>query len=1164
VPPPPDPQNRADREVAPGSTPAPAARNGGGSAHARGFVGREPELLELAQGLGAAGAGDGRLFLIGGEPGIGKSRLADELAEAATRQGFQVLWGRCWEAGGAPAYWPWVQSIRSCIRDRDPERVRLMMATDGPVLARILPELADLFANLPAPPPLDADSDRFRLFDATTRFLRRAAEAAPLLLVLDDLHAGDVPSLLLLRFLAGELAGMPVLVVGLYRHTELEPDHPVASVLTGLGREQATRNLLLGGLAEAHVTRFVEMTTGVTPHRSVAATIHRQSEGNALFMGEIVRLLAHEGRLGQGGDEVGAGLHLPAGVRQVIGQRMRHLSAGCSRVLAVASVLGREFDLAPLERMCGLGPDELLGRLGEAESAKVITGIPGMLGRMRFGHALIRDAFYEDLAAADRRRLHRQAAETIEELCAADRDPHLAELAHHFVEAAPGGEVGRAVDYARAAADRAARLLAFEEAARLYRMALRALALQRPPDPALRYEILMSLGDVQMRANQIDPGCETFLEAVAVARGLPSPTCLARAALGYGGRFVWIRGASNPRIVPLLREALASLDTADSELRTRLLARLAGALRDEPDGGEREALSREAVAMARRIGDAAPLAYALDGRYAATWEPGNSRERLGIALELTRVAALSGDPERALQGHHYQLIAHLELGEIPAAYAALNAKRRIADELRQPPQRWYVTVIEAFMALFEGRFTEGEALMEQAISFCPDGFHSDGSYRYQLFLLRREQGRLAEMESLIRRSVDEYTVFPGFRAMLTVLLVELGREAEARQVFDAMAARDFADLPWDCEWLHGTTLLAEVACSLGDLPRAATLYQLMEPYAHFNVVAPAEVSAGSVSRALGLLATALSRWDEAERRFIDAIAMNETMGARPWVAHSRHDYGRMLLARDRAGDRDAARAQLRRALTVSRELGMTTLTRRIERLLEEPEVASPVSAAGPPAAAPAAAAAPATRPVFRREGEYWTVRYEGDSWRMRDTKGARYLARLLASPSTELHALDLVGAEAYRSGGGPEPGSVWLNDVGDAGLVLDSRARAEYRKRLEDLDDALEEARLHGDFARAARAEQERELILRELSRAAGLGGRDRRAASAAERARVNVTRAIKATLRKIERHSPPLGRHLASTVRTGAFCVYTPDTRVPIRWDIAYRKPAPADSSAP
>lgn len=1114
------------------------------------FVGRDREIRDLNVALEDAVSGRGHLFFIGGEPGIGKSWLADEMGRRAEERGFSTLWGRCWEAGGAPAYWPWVQSLRSHVESCDPEALREQVGVGAPFVAQILPELKEHLPGVAAPPALDSEGARFQLFDAVAGMLHRMAAFRPLLLVLDDLHVADAPSLLLLRFLANEITDSRILIIGAYRHTEVGPDHPLAAVLAEARREPGTRGMVLEGLAEPEVRRFIEANAGVLPRESLVRAVHAETEGNPLFLREIVQLLAREGRLADAGERPWWKLNTPPGVRQVIRRRIGELSEECNRLLVLASVLGREFSVEALERLSGEPTDTVWPLLDEAVAARAISDLPGTPGRFRFDHVLIRDAFYQELTPGRRVRLHRSAGEMLESLYGDTAHEHLSELAHHFFEAAPAGDVDRALACARAAGERAVKLLAFEEAARLYRMALRVLELKRTAEPELRCELLLALGDAEMRANMA-AGSETFLEATRLARSLDSPPHLARAALGYGGRFVWSRGACDPSVVPLLREALAALDREESELRARLLARLAGALRDQPAGEERDALSAEAVEIARRLGDPATLAYTLDGRYAATWEPGNAEGRLGIADELVRVAEAAGDLERAIQGHHYRLIAHLELGDIAAAHAALDAKARLVEDLRQPAQRWYLAVMRASLELFRGGADDAEPLIEGALRLNPDSWFANCSYRMQMFALRREQDRLAELETLIRSSVDAYAVFPVYRAMLALLHVELGREEEARLEFEALAADDFADLPWDCEWIFCMTLLAEVACALEDTARAATLYRLLSPYERFNVVAPAEVSTGSVARSLGLLATLLSRWDEAARHFEAALAMNARMGARPWVARTRHDYARMLLDRSAAGDRERALELLRAAIATAEELGMVALRRRAKRLLD----------VGPPAAsAPASETVSANSPergVLRLEGEYWTVRYGEESCRLKDRKGLHHLARLLREPGREIHSLELVATEGEQ----PEPDGpdVYVDaaaashvvGLGDAGAILDAEAKAAYRERLAELDDEIEQATACGDAERAERAAEEREFLLRELSAAVGLGGRDRRAGSAAERARVNVRRTIKSALERLREHCPALGEHLTRTVHTGTFCSYTPDPRAPITWDL-------------
>ena len=466
------------------------------------LVGRERELAELVEGLDDAVAGRGRLFLLVGEPGIGKSRLAEELIAHARAREARILVGRCWEAGGAPAYWPWVQSLRSYVRDTDADTLRSQLREGAADVAQLLPELRDLLPDLAPARPLESEGARFRLFDSMTAFLKSAAAARPLVLVLDDLHAADEPSLLLLQFVARELGDSRLLIVGAYRDVDPTPADPLTATLTELAREPVTRQLALAGLGEEDVVHFIELAAPGRPGAELAPAVHAETEGNPLFVGEIVRLLAEENRLE---DPVTAPLAIPQSVREVIGRRLRNLSDACNRLLTLASVLGREFDLDALASVSGLSPGEILELLDEAMETRVVSEVPGAIGRMRFAHALIRDTAYHGLTRSGRVQLHREVGEALEALYAPDLDPHLPELAHHYFESAAGGNGQKAVDYARRAGSLAIDLLAYEEAVRLYEMALEALGLDGAASAQLRCELLLDLGEAQSRAGD-DPG----------------------------------------------------------------------------------------------------------------------------------------------------------------------------------------------------------------------------------------------------------------------------------------------------------------------------------------------------------------------------------------------------------------------------------------------------------------------------------------------------------------------------------------------------------------------------------------------------------------------------------------------------------------------------------
>jgi predicted ATPase/DNA-binding SARP family transcriptional activator len=881
------------------------------------FVGRERELAQLLRALEDALAGEGRLLLLAGEPGIGKSRLADELVAAARVRGARVLVGRCWEAGGAPAYWPWIQSLRAYVRETESDALRTQLGTGAADLAQLLPELRDRFPDLPERPAVESEGARFRLFEAASSFLHSAARAQPLVLVLDDLHAADEPSLLLLRFVAREISDSRVLVLCAYRDVDPTLQDPLTSALAELVREPHTAQIELAGLSEPAVAAYVELATGNEAAPQLVRAVHAETEGNPLFVAEVVRLLDAEGRI----SEADAHRRIPPGVRAVIAQRVGRLSEGCRSLLVPAAVLGREFGLDALAQVSARPREAMLDVLDEAMAERIVGDMPGSPGRLRFGHALIRDALYDDLTAARRLKLHQEAGEALESVYAVDLDSHLAELAHHFFAAAPAGVANKAVDYARRGGDRAASQLAYEEAARLYEMALSMV-----DDEEARCELLLALGDARARAGDTPASKHAFREAAELAerRGLAEQ--LGHAALGYGGRLIWDVSRDDEYLAPLLERALRAVGDGDSALRVKLLARLAGGpLRDSRfSPARRAALSEEALEIARRIGDAATLTYGLAGYIAGHHSPDHTAEQLRLAAELLQVATDAGEPERAVEGYEHRGTALLELGEMDAAKADLAAMSFLAEELRQPSQAWFVAELRAHHALLEGRFAEAERLIAEAFTIGQRaaGWNAAVSYRLQLYLLRRAQGRLSEIKELVRRSADDYPTYPIWRCVLAHVSAELGDTDQARDLVVALARHGFTALPFDEEWLVSVGLLAEAIRSLRDADRASVLYELLLPYGDRVAVAYPEISTGAVSRYLGILAETLQRRDDACGHYEAAIAMNERIGARPWLAHAQHDLAAMLLASGGPGDAEKARSLLAQAISTYRELGM--------------------------------------------------------------------------------------------------------------------------------------------------------------------------------------------------------------------------------------------------
>ena len=328
------------------------------------------------------------------------------------------------------------------------------------------------------------------------------------MLILDDLHAADTPSLLLLQFLAREIGSMHVLLLAAMRDVDPAPAETLTAMLAEVAREPTTRRVSLTGLAEDEVAEYVQLTAAEIASPELASALHGQTEGNPL-VSETVRLLSLEGLPPQASGA--PRLAIPPTVTDVISRRLAHLSPDCNQMLTQASVLGREFALDALERVFAAPEGPFLECVDEATAARVITEVPGVLGRLRFSHVLVRDTLYDRLGAARRARLHHRAGETLEALYEGEPGPHLAELAHHFLEASAAGKPGKAIEYARGAAERAVSALAYEEEVRLYQMALQAHGREEPPDAMSRCELLLALGDAQTRAGDTSAAKQSFL-----------------------------------------------------------------------------------------------------------------------------------------------------------------------------------------------------------------------------------------------------------------------------------------------------------------------------------------------------------------------------------------------------------------------------------------------------------------------------------------------------------------------------------------------------------------------------------------------------------------------------------------------------------------------------
>lgn len=911
--------------------------------HDRSFIGRRRELDALQAALARALAGQPGAVLLTGEPGIGKTCTAQEMVARAGRLNVLALWGRCPEEPGAPPYWPWLQMIRRYVSLQDEEVLCEVLGTAAPYMATLDPEqLGRLGVNRAVPPESDAAKARFRFFDAIAGFWRRAAARQPILLVIDDLHRADVPSLRLLEFTMAEAEASRLLLLGTYRDTEVTRQHPLSDTLAELQRHASVQRFLLGGFSPAETAQFVAAADSAAS-AELARALHEQTEGHPLFLTELV-LDRNEVRA-PGVPTARAGLGtVPKGVREAIGVRLNRLSPACLRVLQLAAVFGREFRLELLPRvLADLTEDDCLAALSEAQAACLIDALVEA-GGYQFAHALVRDTLYDELPAAQRARWHQRIGQVLELQHQDDLTPCLSALAHHYHAAGTAGDVNKAIEYATRAAERAAAMQAHEEASRHYQRACDLLPPGAVTD-AQRCRLLLGLGNAQNSAGASELALATLTAAAGCARRLGDASLLARAAIGFGDA-QWRLGSEGSKAVVLIREALAQAAPSDGRARTALLTALCQALlfSNQPDAAE--TVFRQAVALGRELNDPWMLFRALCAILPGRWFPDRLALRIEAAREATELVHRAGHPEWLtpyLSGWHTGDL--MESGDTVAATATARFHLVTGETMREPFNQAVALAALAMIATHEGRFADAETLAVQALR-CGQRFdraNAAGIFGVQMFTLRRHQGRLGELAPVLRQFMDKSTPGTTWLPGLAVLHCELGDRDQSRTVFEHLAANGFAAMPQDAVRMASLAYLAEVCAWLGDSVRAATLFELLLPYAGRNLVFGAHTASfGAAARLLGLLAATQQRWDVAQQQFEHALQIDQRSGGRPWLAHSRHAYAAMLLRKGGSADRERALPLLEAALVEARQLGMARLEQAVLGLQADAAGATPL------------------------------------------------------------------------------------------------------------------------------------------------------------------------------------------------------------------------------
>jgi len=1078
------------------------------------LVGREHDLEALAGLLARAAAGSGGLVLVTGEPGIGKTRLLEEAAARATGAGFAVAWGRAYEVGGAPTYWPWIEALRGL----------LARPGAGDAQGAAAGELALLLPELGGPGAARSEVDRFRLFDALTAALRAAAEREPVLLVLDDLHAADPSSLQLAELVAHHLGRMRVALLASHRDLEARLSPAIDAGLGRLGRLGEV--LVLSRLDRAAVEELVGDAIG-RRDAEAARMIHDATDGNPLFVREVLRLLDSRGASARAG--------VPAGVRAVIRERLALLAPATVSLLQAAAVVGREFTVALAAEVAGVTAEALEEAACEALAAELLERAGP--GRLRFSHALVAETLAADLSPALRMRHHRRAAEALARRHAGDPAPPLDEIAHHWLEAGADAAAQAAVAAERAARAASARL-AFADAAALLARAVEALASAAPADATRRADLLVAQVEAHARAGERARSEEVCSAAAELCREIGDGVRLAGAALALGAEVT--TGKPDPPLIRLLGEALERLPPGDGALRARVLARLAAARQPEMDPSGPIVQAREAIAMASRLADPAVTLQVLHAAMGAMTDYAPPAERAALNGEAARLAAAARDRPRGLRALLRLVFDRIEMGDVAGFEAALSDYQALADEVRQPRHLWVTPMFRSMRALWEGRFADADRLEAEATELRERAGIPASPWAETRLLSR---AILREDPAGLDRLVARADIFVGDdprgqRAFRAMIHARCGRPGEARK---ELAGLDPRAIPPAVN-IHILDVVADLVWGLREPALADALYPQALPLAGrlFVVSGIGFDLHGVVDHSLMRLAAVLRRWDDVDRHGEAALAMCARLGARPIAAAVRADRAETLLARGDAASAARARVLVAAALEAAEQMAMPGLVGRCRELEARLDAAggreagaAPRTAREAPAAALVVDAAAVGSPAVRlvREGEYWTVSGPGEVCRVRDSRGVRMLAQLIDAPGIEHHVLDLSGAH--------EP-----VDGGDAGEPVDRAARAAYAERLLELRSEIEQAEAWNDAGRRARLAAEQQAITAELAGAYGLGGRPRRSGAAVERARTNVRRRIADALRRIEDACPRLGRQLSRDVRTGIYCAYEPEPR--------------------
>jgi len=888
------------------------------------FVGRQAEMDQLKAALEDVLGGRGRLVTLMGEPGIGKTRTSEELATYAGLRGGQVLWGRCYETGGQPPYWPWVQAIRGYVREAEPDELRRQLGSSASVVSEVITDVRDRLPEVQTAAPIDdPDSARFRLFDGITGFLKSASQAQPLVLVLDDLHWSDRPTLSLLEFVAREIGQSRLMIIGTYRDMELNRRHPLSVTLGDLNRERLYERVLLRGLTEQDIGRFIEIAAGSSPPVELSATVHRHTEGNPLFVTEVVRDLVQSGELNDrsaSGSSVWS-VRIPEGVREVIGRRLDRLSERANEVLMIAAVVGRDFTLDAIKSLLDdTSEGQLLDVLDEALDARIIEELSDAVGHYQFTHALMQETLTGELSITRRVRLHARVAEKLEQLYGDRVEEHAAELAFHFGEAEAVLGTDKLIRYSVVAGQQALDSQGYASALSHFETAVGALPEgDIDEDGAL---VLGGLGVAQGSLNLEDEAAPNISRAFDYWVSVGNT----EKAVGLASRPWTVTFVTSA--IDMFREA-TSIVPADSHEAGRLLINTSyakwveGATVEEVIGD----LDR-AAEIARREADRPLEIQAGAMRANVLGFAGRSAECIETAERVLDLVEGNSSPVGELRARLF----------LTTTLTAVADSDRSSQELRRFVERatyfrdatWIhrSTATEAMVAMLRGDWEELVSGSKELNALRP----YDGIRAYDAAIAALATGDIESVRSVVQRLNEGFSNLWGMQGSSFMFLARISALMTVTVDDDPFGidTPDFwnqalpseKDPRRDSWWIDGIAL---ATVKRGDVDHIKAVHERISGFeTHF--VPPSAIS--GTPRSLAVLEVAMGRLDDAALHFEDEIALARKGNYRLMLVTALADYANFLLERE--GDNGEQVAVLDdEALALASELGMRPLTEKI-------------------------------------------------------------------------------------------------------------------------------------------------------------------------------------------------------------------------------------------